>query len=139
MKKCFKEDCCYFNVNFKNNCGSIMSEGCFIKITKNPKDCDFKVDHPEMIDEDEIYQSLSRKNPLLFLETNDEIQVYIHTSLITKAVILNLNGLQPSTRTFNKIQKHTRSAWVGWARRVKTAEWGDFKDVKKVKFIYPKI
>lgn len=139
MKKCLNKKCVGFDDAAHDNCVKFFnSEKCNKKGLK-AKHYDFKVNHPEMIDRSEIYKSISRKNPLLFFEINDQIQVFLHRSIRIKARILNLNILQPKTDIFNTNEKHLKAEWIEWVKMVKTARWGKLKDVQKVKFIYPKI
>lgn len=144
MEKCLNKECGGFDKNYEDNCDSTKTIFCRTRITTKPKKSkpnsyDFKVNHSELIDVNEICGSISRKNPLLFLETNDKIRVFVHHSVSTKAYILNLIILQPKKTEFKTNKKHLKAEWVEWVKIVKTAKWKEHKDVQKVKFIYPKI
>ena len=144
MKKCLNKGCSYFNKEYENNCRAfIKPEICETNITSKPKpkSYDFIVNNPRLIDNDEIFASLSRKKPLLFLEQNKTIRVFIHKSIQTKASILGLYVFQPEILPliFSTNQKHLKAAWIKWVKLVKVTEWKEDKDVQKVKFTFPKI
>ena len=136
MEKCKK----YYN----GKCHLPMSQACIYeciciegRYKKINNSTQFTVPNPIMIDNEEINNSLSRKNPLLFLEYNNKIHVFVHRSIFWKATLFNIENTLPFDFESNLAPLKTK--WVKWVKNIKSIKWGENKKETTVKMIFPKI
>lgn len=77
---------------------------------RNPKDYDFHLPHPDMLDVAKIQEELSMEKPLAILEWDGKVKYVFAPSLIKKACSLKLGDtLFPWTESHNSRMRH-----VGW-------------------------
>lgn len=128
-----------------------------MNMKKEDKGWKFNVVHPSFIDENEIMQELTRKNPLLLISVDggNYQAVAIHYSLLDKyehsQIVFFSNDVKHELETRNASYMDQKGnlflytncqfhEWINWAKGVKEAKWlSEIKNPVDVKISVPTI
>jgi len=98
------------------------------KAKKKDKSWKFKVMNSSAIDWDLVIEDLNRDNPIQLITMNEQRYVAVHHTLFMKADDIDmtlpagLTSIELKGATIFITPGHF-SAWVDWARKVKSAKW----------------